>query len=282
MTEERVRRSYDLTTVAYDRDHGYIRPQRTVVVCTSRRSGSTLLGEALHRAGGLGCPLEYLHPGFRPGFANRWNAPALPGYLSALYRYRTDANGTLGIKVFWPDLLFVYAERYPDRSSPGYDAIADLVRELFPNPTFVQLWRRDLLRQAISDCKAFHTRRWRMFTASGVPPTPELAADDITVRINRFGTQRERWFGFFEHTGVEPVRLTYEQLLTDYAATVRQLAAELGGADPAAAAVTPRLRRQSDVDTERTAIRYLTAVCGPAARAEASALDRAPGRRRLD
>ena len=261
MTEER--RRYDLVTADHDWDSGYLAPRRTIVVCTSRRCGSTLLGEALWRAGGLGCPLEYLHAGFRPGFAERWNTPDLDGYLSALYRNRTDAGGTLGIKVFWPDLQLVYAERYPDRPEPGYAEMAELVAGLFPNPTFVHLWRHDLLRQAISDCRAVRTGRWRLFDAVETRRTPELAVDDITMSVNQFGTQRDRWRGFFAYLGVEPVRLTYEQLVADYPGTVRRLVATLGGADPVAATAAPRLRRQSDVDTERAAVRYLGTLFGP-------------------
>ena len=53
--------------------------------------------------------------------------------------------------------------------------------------------------------------------------------------------------------------MTYEQLGADYAGTVRQVVRRLGGADPEAAAATPRLRRQSDRDSERLAARYLAA-----------------------
>ncbi|HWG99070.1 MAG TPA: Stf0 family sulfotransferase [Pilimelia sp.] len=312
---------YDLATAAYDRaDGGFDRPRRSVLLCTMRRTGSTLLGEALHRAGGLGCPLEYLHAGFRPRFAARWGTPDLAGYVRALYRYRTDATGTLGIKLFWPDLLAVYAERHPDRvaayagtagpapagggpagpapahrgpagpasapagpapvagepggaaAAPDFDRLAELVAELFPNPSYVFLWRRDLLRQAISDCRAALSGRWRSLdppTVAQGRATVDVAQGCATVdvpqidrRLVWFTDQRRQWTAWFAHLGVTPHEVTHEQLVADYAGTVRRLTARLGGTDPAAAAAPPRLRRQADAESERLAAWYLATTRG--------------------
>jgi LPS sulfotransferase NodH len=255
--------------------HGFRRPYRTVLVATSRRSGSTLLGEALHRAGGLGCPLEYLHPGFRVDLAARWGEPELPGYLRALYRYRIDATGTLGIKLFWPDLLLACAERHPDEAElfqtnlvaePGarervYARVRDLIDEVFPRPRFVFLWRVDQLRQAISDCRAMRGGRWRALEPHDAP-RPDLDQDEVTGRIAAFAYQRQQWRDWFGWAGVTPHEVTYERLVATYPQTCRQLATRLGGVDPAAAAAVPRLLRQSDGWNERAAIRYLTTLTG--------------------
>ncbi|HYN95039.1 MAG TPA: Stf0 family sulfotransferase [Pilimelia sp.] len=270
-----ARTVYDLATEAYDRRSGHPRPLRTVLLCASRRTGSTLLGEALHRAGGLGCPLEYLHPGFRPGFAERWGTPDIAGYVAALYRHRIDATGTLGVKLFWPDLTGVCAERHPaEAASFGADLsddlvgrhrvfgrITELIAEFFPNPTYVYLWRRDALRQAVSDHRAVRSGRWRQFTPT--PPDETVTAEDVRRvgdAIARFRYQHQRWREFFAWQGVTPLEVTYEELLRDYPATARRVAAGLGAADPDAAAGPPRLRRQSDGLSEVLAARYLEAA----------------------
>lgn len=268
--------TYDLATGAHDTRGGFDRPLRTVLVCTSRRCGSTLLGEALYRAGGLGCPLEYLHSGFRPTFARRWHAADLADYVAALYRHRIDATGTLGVKLFWPDLLLTCAERWPDSAaddargpagSPvsgprALDRVTALIDELFPNPTFVHLWRTDPVRQAVSDCRAARTLRWRLFAPGQPDITPTIDVSDITAAIARFAWQRRQWSNWFEATGREPLTLTYERLIADYATVTRRVAIRLGGVDPDAAAAPPRLRRQSDTDSERLAAHYLTTVAG--------------------
>ncbi len=50
---------YDLVRAEADYPEWQGPPRRTLLICTQPRSGSTLLGEALWFAGGLGCPLEY-------------------------------------------------------------------------------------------------------------------------------------------------------------------------------------------------------------------------------
>jgi LPS sulfotransferase NodH len=279
MSGERMtgrRRPYDLATAAHDLDSGYDRPLRSVLICTSRRSGSTLLGEALYRAGGLGCPLEYLHAGFRPALAARWGAHDLRAYRLALYRNRIDATGTLGIKLFWPDLLAVCAERFPRDAAlyaanlaldPGlcplvFSGIADVMTELFPQPIHVRLWRRDLLRQSISDHRAARTGRWRSLDMPEDGRLPAIELDELTAGISTFLHQRDLWLRWFEWAGIVPLETTYEQLTADYPGTVRRLAARLGGIDLDAAAAPPRLVRQSDAESERLAARYLTETVG--------------------
>lgn len=267
---------YDLATAAYDRDGTGVVPRRTILVCTSRRSGSTLLGEALHRAGGLGCPLEYLHRGFRPGLQARWGTSELAGYVAALYRHRTDPTGTLSVKLFWPDVMEVCAERYPCDAflftadltadpklrTRAFARVADLLCELFPDPTYLFLWRRDLLRQAISDCRAARSNRWRSLD----PPAPDGISDidpeAIAASIARFSHQRQQWRDWFDDQRHSPVETVFEDLVSDYAATVRRLVVRLGGLDPDAAAAPPRLRRQSDGSSERLAARFLTTTGG--------------------
>ena len=52
---------YDLTLAGADCPRWDGPPRRSILICSHPRSGSTLLGEAIRFAGGLGCPLEYLH-----------------------------------------------------------------------------------------------------------------------------------------------------------------------------------------------------------------------------
>jgi hypothetical protein len=105
--EERV---YDLSTAKADYPDWAGTPNRSVIVCAHQRSGSTLLGEALYAAGGFGCPLEYFHAGFRPGFAKRWKTDDFRSYLRELYKHRTDATGVISVKMFWRDLAHLIHE----------------------------------------------------------------------------------------------------------------------------------------------------------------------------
>src|ERR1700761_3198901 len=93
--------SYDLAMAAHDYPAWHGEPRRSILICSHPRSGSTLLGEALYFAQGLGCPLEYFHPGFRPPMAERWHAPEIRRYAQSVKAHRTDPGGTLAVKLFW-------------------------------------------------------------------------------------------------------------------------------------------------------------------------------------
>ena len=79
-------RVYDLVTAVANYQEWQGRPSRSVLICTQQRSGSTLLGEAIYFGGGLGCPLEYFHVGFRPGFEARWASKTFRDYTNLAER----------------------------------------------------------------------------------------------------------------------------------------------------------------------------------------------------
>lgn len=127
---------YDLASIRADYPIRLDAPSQSLILCSYQRSGSTLLGEAIHDASGLGCPLEYFHTGFRPRFARRWNADNIRTYAEAVYRYRTDPSGILSVKLFWYDLEEIAAEIAPQsiekkkRSAPKKNRARNLSRSL--------------------------------------------------------------------------------------------------------------------------------------------------------
>ena len=259
---------YDLASVAHDYPQWEGPPHRTLLLCTHPRSGSTLLGEALYFAGGLGCPLEYFHAGFRPSFARRWNAPDYDGLSAAVRRHRTSPGGTLGVKLFWRDIeeiardadpaLEHFANVPPSEAPAGYYAtLAKHVARLFPNPQFVHLWREDRLRQAVSAVLAVETGRWRSIPGATREVASATASFDAD-RIERIMSYSDFCHGHFRNLfaamAATPHTLCYEALTADYGTSVRAVLRHLGSdAEPRA----PRMRRQADEASEAMVLRYL-------------------------
>ena len=269
---------YDLTTAAHDYRAWEGPPRRTVLLCTHPRSGSTLLGEALYFAGGLGCPLEYFHPGFRPGLAERWATPTLAEYIRAAHRWRTDPSGTFAVKLFWRDVEQMAAERDPDRFAASglpppdqvppdtYCAIAALLADIVPNPRFVHLQRNDRVRLAISGMTAMQTGIWRFIPAAGArAPRGPVAydADRIDRYIATTDACHAHWRNFFAAIGAAPHGVSYEALKRDYQATVAGTLAWLGST---AAVPAARMQRQSGLADEALVLRYLRERGGGAGR----------------
>lgn len=263
------RKGYDLTRADHDYPEWIGHPQRTLLVCAHPRSGSTLLGEALYFARGVGCPLEYFHRGFRPDFADRWDARTLPDFARAVHRWRTDPAGMLSVKLFWGDVEALAAELEPTRFGdlPGrqpdevnavtYREIAGLLETILPNPQFIHLERRDRVRQAVSGLSATQTGRFRIIPTAEMPPLKEPPQYDF-ARIDALIAYGDychgHWRNFFDAIGAAPIRLTYEGLVADYAGTIRRVLDGVGSDAP----VPPiRLQRQSDSESEAFVLRYL-------------------------
>lgn len=241
-----TRKAYDLASAQADYPVRNGPPERSVVICSHPRSGSTLLGEAVYAAGGLGCPLEYLHRGFRPTFAERWEAPDLASYVRALQRHRTDPSGVISIKLFWRDVEDVVAE--------GGD-LFDGPRPILPSPTFVFLTRRDRVRQAVSAFIASQTACFRALPGPASPgPAAEYDYEGILRQLAAADYSNARWLEFFASRGVNPYRVEYERLASEYDRTAAAVLAHLGRV---VTPPTPRLQRQATAQSEEFVRRFL-------------------------
>jgi LPS sulfotransferase NodH len=169
------KRIYDLATEVADYPVRQGKPDRTLLLCSHPRSGSTLLGESLYASGVFGCPIEYFHRGFRPAFVKRWQATDALSLRNAAHRYRTDSSGLFSTKLFWQDIEDIATELEPSLagklrgSVPAnvYHHVFNLLEEWFPNPTFIYLTRKDICRQAISEVIANQTQQWRLIHGQG-------------------------------------------------------------------------------------------------------------------
>src|SRR5262245_21394297 len=219
---------YDLTSDRVDYPARDGPPDRTLVLCSHPRSGSTLLAEAIHAAGGMGCPLEYLHRGFRPHFARRWQADDLDSYVRAMHRFRTDSTGVLSIKLFWRDVEEVVQEtagsdapivrREIMADAAQFRTIIDRLRPILPNPTFVYLTRRDRVRQAVSAFVAVQTTVFRSFS-SGDPRAARPIAYDYDAILRQLAAAdyaNAHWRAFFAALRLDPYRIDYEDLVSNY------------------------------------------------------------------
>ena len=263
-----VARPYDLATADHDYPVWQGPPRRSLLICTHPRSGSTLLGEALYFAGGLGCPLEYFHVGFRPRFEARWSITSTADFTERVWRARTDPGGTLAVKLMWRDVqelaleldpgLAMLESAPPEQVTPEtYRRLAALLATILPNPDWVHLQRLDRLRQAVSASVATQTGLWRSIPGAeaDAQAEPRFDAAEIERLIGYSDFCHGHWRNLFAAIGVAPVALTYESLSGDYSATVGRVFTKLGSDAPPPPV---RMRRQAGGVSEAFVRRYLS------------------------
>lgn len=267
---------YDLTDAGADYPEPATPTRHGTLICTTLRTGSTLLGESLYRVGGFGCPCEYYMEDAGPRLYGRWGAGDFREYHGALLRHRTDAGGAFGAKLFWLDVPNVLAgvdERdaatrlrsaADDPDSPRmrvvHRTLASVMGRLLPAPRYVYLRREDRVAQAVSTLIATQSGNWRSTDGITGAPNPVYSYPALLALIGWFWRCDRHWEAFFRDAGITPCRVSYAELDTALGSTVRRIGETLGTPVPERALVefaTPRLQRQGSSLNGEFARRFL-------------------------
>lgn len=193
-----------------------------------------------------------------------WSRAAYDRYLEWAMEAGTTPNGVFGAKLMWG-----YFGEFVSllRNVPEYRDVplAELLPAVFPSLTFVRVVRANKVRQAVSLWKAVQTANWREDQASanaasieadGSPPyrtfieehRPQLrfhykAIDHL---LDHLLIEEASWDAFFEHSGIRPVLVMYENFAADYENSTLNLLERLDLAPPDGFEFEPRMKRQSD------------------------------------
>jgi LPS sulfotransferase NodH len=213
------------------------------VVCSTPRSGSGLLCRALVASGCGGHPAEYFNPAQHVPLALRWQALTLATYSVALLAHRTDPDGVFGMKLHWDQLERIGVERLPEH---------------FPGPVLIHVRRRDLDRQAVSLWTALHTNEWsrRKGAAPRWLPRPRYCFRAIQQCRHHIVEGELGWREFFEARGIEPISVVYEDMVADYGAAIRTVAARLRPGVGAVHVPPPDSESQADRHSSELAERF--------------------------
>jgi LPS sulfotransferase NodH len=218
---------------------------KKIFICSTPRSGSYFLCRQMINAG-LGVPHEYFNP-----IVMRQMAPRLG--------LESDIRGLTWLPYGWKDRLllrrrrgqqaelafldkflkFLLARRcqggvfaakvhFRDFRRTLANSIGDALLE---NTLFIQLYREDILKQAVSEHFGQLTGRWGIddsvtTTPAANPNFFDAAAVDRTV--NDLADQDRGWRVFFARRGVVPMLISYEQLCEEPFSFLEAIARRVG------------------------------------------------------
>jgi len=193
-----------------------------------------------------------------------WSRAAYDRYLEWAVEAGTTDNGVFGAKLMWG-----YFEDFVSllRNVPRYRDVPlkDLMTTVFPELTFIRVVRANKIRQAVSLWKAVQTATWReqdaMQSASvglddAEPPYKSFIQDHrpqlrfhygaISHLLDGILQEEASWDAFFEHCGITPILVLYENFAADYETSTVRVLERLGLSLPDGFAFEPRMKRQSD------------------------------------
>lgn len=202
-----------------------------------------------------------------------WSRAAYDRYLDWAFQTGTTPNGVFGAKLMWGylnDFVSLLRNIPRFRDLP----LAELLPAVFPQLTFVRVVRANKLRQAVSLWKAVQTATWREDQANakaasveenGFPyrdfmeehrPRLRFHYRAIEHLLKQILAEEALWDAFFEHSGIRPILVLYENFEADYETSTLHLLDRLDLAPPRGFRFEPRMKRQSDLINDDWARRY--------------------------
>ncbi len=229
------------------------KPERTYLLASVPRAGSTYLSHLLWRTGCFGAPLEYLN--FEPagpyGFAG--GSPDVQRRLwRSVLRRRCSPNGVFGLKAFPPQLEQL------QRKNPTLleEVLATILPQGRPR-RIVYLRRRDRLAQTVSYARANLSGVWRKDQEEAGAPSVDYSEEALESAERGIAHQEAGWEQMFAELKIEPLTVWHEEALADGDAVTRAVADYVGvSIDPAAAVAVPPIEKQSEGDSREWAERY--------------------------
>jgi trehalose 2-sulfotransferase len=251
------------------------RPDTSLLIAATPRTGSWLLSSGLHQTELAGQPEEYFRPDAQWVWCREWgiekSAP-YSTYVAHCLDWSTSENGVFGAKLHWYQFRWLIdtLRNLEESESPqelvserGAGADADLIARWLPRPCWVHMYRRDTAAQAVSYFRAGKTRVWFVVDGQETPsrtPDEPLEPDFNRIRwLEDLVLQHDRnWKDFFHGADIEPLEIAYEDLVEDYADTLGAVLEHAGAGSRADTDdAVPGLVKQADEESAEWLERYL-------------------------
>jgi len=197
-------------------------PSKSYIVCSTPRTGSTLLCSLLKATKCAGFPESYFRAQDLAARANEWNICRPDGsfdfndYVQCVLERGRTSNGIFASRVMWGTMAELIAVL---RDSGGAGSDLEILESTFGATKFVYLTRRDAVAQAVSRLRAEQTNVWHIRTTAELGPETGQAIrydrEALQGLVDESVAHNRAWNHWFETIGVEPLRLAYEDLDQD-------------------------------------------------------------------
>ena len=241
----------------------------TYVICTSPRSGSTLLCGLLAATGIAGAPQSYFHRPSVEAWCRELDVPEeghasprarLAAVVAAARRKGSAGTPIFGLRLQRPSFPFLIQQL--DLLHPGLDSDLARFTAAFGPCRFLHLTRADKLDQAVSCIRAEQSGEWhRAPDGSWIERAASTEAlhydgERIARQIADFERYERDWEDWFRAERITPLRLTYDALSTDPRGELRRVLADLGLDPDAAEGIQPGVAKLADATSRDWIARY--------------------------
>lgn len=190
------------------------RPDKTLVIASTPRCGSHMLGHTLHQTGCFGFPLEYANPANLQEWKRRIETESTERVIRELTQRRTSPNGVFGIKLHYTHISVL----------GGFDG----VQALFPEAYYVLLSREGVLKQAVSLAIARQTGVWIAGQEPKNSNPPEYRFEQIEKCLREVILDNASWRYTLAANGCNYIEMDFDSVRKNLGASVHTIADFMG------------------------------------------------------
>lgn len=242
---------------------------KSYIICTSPRSGSTLLCGLLAATGQAGRPESLFHQPSLSAWLSDYDLNAadyaeerqiLRAIVERAIAAGTGTTGMFGLRLQRPSFAFLAQKLRV--LHPDVRGDANRFAATFGPTLFIHLTREAKLDQAISLIKAQQTGLWHR-NADGselerlsAPQPPRYDRAAIAAALTDLSQMDTDWCAWFKGQGIAPLRLTYDALSQDPGAALAKVLGRLGFDPGIAAGVKAPVARLADQTSRNWAAQF--------------------------
>jgi len=245
-------------------------PYKSYIICTSPRSGSTLLCKMLAATGKSGNPDSHFHNPSLSGWLQAFNLAkdnfasdhdAMSAVFDAARQRGTGNTGFFGLRLQRGSFDFFMQQA--GILHPGLNSDIERIEAAFGRTLFIYLTRANKLNQAISRIKATQTGLWHR-AADGTelerlspPQDPVYDADEIARRLAELAELDDAWKVWFDQEKLQPMQITYDELSKGPSGVLANILDQLGLDRELALGISPPVAKLADATNQTWAERFL-------------------------
>lgn len=237
------------------------------VICTSPRSGSTLLCQGLTRTGRAGAPAEFFdhREEVTAYWMKRFTISKRSQFVDKLVEATSSENGVFGTKLHWStqgdmhsalkDSLCLKAAGVQHRS------LTELLEMKFSAVRYIWLRRRNKVAQGISHYRANQSGLWEIPKGSVCEASNAGDAVEFSYRLIHecvaCACEYDRqWEHYFTSYTLTPLQLFYEDLVASYDQSLRRVLEFLSVCHNDLPQADPPLERMADMKSLEWETKY--------------------------
>lgn len=219
-------------------------PSKILIIASTARCGSHMLGHALYKTNRFGFPLEYANPVNLPEWKRRLRIDDLQGVMAEIQRRRTSPNGVFGIKLHYTHI----------KQFGGFDNVINC----FPNAHYILLLRKDLLEQAVSLSIAGQTGVW-ISGQKAVNDNPQYDFSHIDMCLRETILNNSSWRYTLAASGCNYIEMDLNDVRHNLVQSINDIASFIGiEIDPSEIPPEPVTKKQSDLMNAEWAKKFIS------------------------